>query len=351
MKKFEKQQYIRRITIPETKTILEAVRILNETASQILFIVDEQGRLKGTLTDGDIRRGIISGKELSASIRDVYNSTPKSLSSHSFREAKMLMETYGISRIPVLNNKNQPVSLICFEDILAGEQAVEQRTNKVVVMAGGRGSRLEPITRIVPKPLLPVGEKPMLELIMESFATCGFRDFLLSLNYRKDFIKTYLAERNDLPFTIFYVEEETFLGTAGSLALMRDHLEETFFVSNCDILVDVNYTSALEFHQENHYAFTIVGALKTVNVPYGVIHLNNGEFDRIEEKPDMPLIVNTGVYLLEPESIALIKDGERIDMPDLIERIRTDGGKVGVFPVHRKWIDIGQWGEYKRALE
>ena len=218
-------------------------------------------------------------------------------------------------------------------------------------MAGGRGSRLDPITRIVPKPLLPIGDKPMMELIMESFGRSGFSEFLLSINYRKDFIKTYLAERSDLPFSISCVEEETFLGTAGSLALMKDMLRRTFFVSNCDILVDVDYLAALEFHQQNGYAFTIIGALKKVNVPYGVIHLKGGDFDRVEEKPDVPLIVNTGVYILEQSCIDLIESGEKVDMPDLIARIRNQGGKIGVFPVHRKWIDIGQWGEYKQALQ
>ena len=171
------------------------------------------------------------------------------------------------------------------------------------------------------------------------------------INYRKDFIKTYLVERSDLPFVITCVEEESFLGTAGSLSLMKDQLTQTFFVSNCDILVDVNYLSALEFHEEKGYAFTIVGVLKKVNVPYGVIHLREGEFDRIEEKPDVPLIVNTGVYIVEPECLDLIGNAEKLDMPDLIERVRADGGKIGVFPVHRKWIDIGQWGEYKQALQ
>ena len=131
---------------------------------------------------------------------------------------------------------------------------------------------------------------------------------------------------------------------------MRDMVKETFFVSNCDILVEVKYQKALEFHKDNENAFTIVGALKKVNVPYGVIRLNEGGFDGIEEKPEVPLIVNTGVYILEPDCIDYVGEDEKLDMPDLIARVRDGGGKVGVFPVHRKWIDIGQWGEYKRVL-
>lgn len=346
-----KQYDVRKIVIGESRSILEGIQQLNDMSSQILFVVDDLGRLKGTLTDGDIRRAIAGGRDLSTPVGEACNRNPKSITSHSQAKALAAMERFSISRIPVVNAKGEPVDVMYLEDVLSKEYRAEPRPNKVVVMAGGRGSRLDPITRIVPKPLLPVGEKPMLELIMESFAACGFSDFLLSINYRKDFIKTYLAERSDLPFSISCIEEESFLGTAGSLALMKDRLTETFFVSNCDILVDVNYISALEFHEENGCAFTMVGALKKVNVPYGVIHLRNGEFDRIEEKPDVPLIVNTGVYLLEPSCIDFIGRDEKLDMPDLIERIRAEGGKVGVFPVHRKWIDIGQWGEYKQALE
>jgi len=346
----QKKKQVEGIKIVREKTILEGMQQLNDTASQILLVVDDDGKLFGSLTDGDIRRAIGDGKPLQTCVGEICNTSPKTLSRYSKEAALRLMEEFSISRIPVVDSNGVPIAVVSMTDILPEEDEAV-RENKVVIMAGGRGSRLDPITRIVPKPLLPVGDKPMLELIMESFAKCGFSEFLLSINYRKDFIKTYLAERSDLPFSISCIEEDTFLGTAGSLALMKEKLTETFFVSNCDILVDVNYISALEFHEENECAFTMVGALKKVSVPYGVIHLRNGEFDRIEEKPDVPLIVNTGVYLLEPSCIDLIGRDEKLDMPDLIERIRREGGKVGVFPVHRKWIDIGQWGEYKQALE
>jgi len=346
----QKKKQVEGIKIVREKTILEGMQQLNDTASQILLVVDDDGKLFGSLTDGDIRRAIGDGKPLQTCVGEICNTSPKTLSRYSKEAALRLMEEFSISRIPVVDSNGVPIAVVSMTDILPEEDEAV-RENKVVIMAGGRGSRLDPITRIVPKPLLPVGDKPMLELIMESFAKCGFSEFLLSINYRKDFIKTYLAERSDLPFSISCIEEDTFLGTAGSLALMKEKLTETFFVSNCDILVDVNYISALEFHEENECAFTMVGALKKVSVPYGVIHLRNGEFDRIEEKPDVPLIVNTGVYLLEPSCIDLIGRDEKLDMPDIIERIRREGSKVGVFPVHRKWIDIGQWGEYKQALE
>lgn len=274
MRKFKES--LREIFISPTQTILQAIQMLNDTASQILLVVGEADHLEGTLTDGDIRKAIGEGKALDTHIGLVCNMSPKTLSTRSYEEALSLMNQYGFSRVPILNENGVPIDIICMEDILPVQLVHEKKLNKVVIMAGGRGSRLDPITRIIPKPLLPIGDKPMLDLIMESFVKCGFSDFLISVNYRKDFIKTWLAERSDLPFSVACVEEEAFLGTAGSLALMKEFLKETFFVSNCDILVDVNYTSALEFHRDNGYAFTVVGALKKVNVPYGVIHLRGG---------------------------------------------------------------------------
>ena len=351
MTDYSKRHDVNNLILGEKKTVLEAVQLLNDTGSQILFVVDDGGKLMGTLTDGDIRRCVGAGKPLSTPVGEACNQSPKTVSSYSPARARKLMERHGISRVPVVDRDGRPVAVIYLDEVFAHGAAAERQENKVVVMAGGRGSRLDPITRIVPKPLLPIGDKPMLELIMESFDKRGFSEFILSINYRKDFIKTYLAERSDLPFSISCVEEETFLGTAGSLSLMRENLSKTFFVSNCDILVDVDYLKALEFHQENGYAFTIIGALKKVSVPYGVIQLDEGGFGGIAEKPEVPLIVNTGVYILEPDYVGLINDGEKLDMPELIERVRSGGGKIGVFPVHRKWIDIGQWGEYKQALE
>ena len=341
------------LLINEKNTILSAIQQLNETASQLLLIVNDSQILLGTLTDGDIRRGIVAGKSLSLPVTEIFNNTPKTLNRFDVAAARRLMRKHAISRVPVIDSDGIPVGLIRLEDI--SEEVVDERkppTNKVVIMAGGKGTRLEPITRIVPKPLLPVGDKPMLELIMDSFAKERFGCFLVSVNYKKEFIKTYIAERKDLSYEIRFVEEEDFLGTAGSLKLMANDLTETFFVSNCDILVDVSYASALEYHRQEKNTITIVGALKKLSVPYGVIRMgNNGGFAGIDEKPDLPLIVNTGVYLLEPSVLSEISEKENIDMTSLISRVSDQGGRIGVFPVHRRWIDIGQWGEYKTLLD
>ena len=346
------QKDISGLLINRCASILEAIQKLNETGSQLLLVVDSKGLLRGIITDGDIRRAIVDGKPLSSPVSGICNPSPKTLRCFDYSAARRLMRKNSITRIPVVDSNGVPIGLIRLEDAAENVICPAIMTNKVVIMAGGKGTRLEPITRIVPKPLLPIGEKPMMELIMDSFAKEGFRTFLVSINYKKEFIKTYIAERRDLAYAIRCVEEEDFLGTAGSLKLMEKDLYETFFVSNCDILVDMSYLSALEYHSEEGNSITIVGALKKVSVPYGVIRMGeSGGFVGIDEKPDLPLIVNTGVYVLEPSVLSLISEKERIDMTDLIARVAAHEGKIGVFPVHRRWIDIGQWGEYKNILD
>ena len=331
--------------IPSSASVLDAIRRLNESAGQILLVLDQSGRLSGTVTDGDIRRAIGRELPLATPVIGICTRTPKVLREHSLPKARALMEKHSITRVPVLDGEGRPVEIIRLEDILPGPASREERSGKVVIMAGGRGTRLDPITRVIPKPLLPVGKSTMLETIMDSFAKEGFSSFVLSLNYKKEFVKTYLAEQ-PLPYAIEIVEEESFLGTAGSLSLMEGILTEPFFVSNCDILVDMNYSSAFEFHMEKRADLTIVAALQNIDVPYGVIRMRDGDFASIEEKPSIHLMVNTGVYVLSPSALGRIPRGQKFDMTDLIAAVKGDGGSVAVFPATGNWRDIGQWEGY-----
>ena len=336
------------LCIAKNKTILQGIQQMNEVDGKILLVLDENGCLHGTVTDGDIRKAIAEQLAFSDPISRICNCNCKFLTHYSKEEAIKLYEEHGIRRVPILNEKHRPVDIIFWEDITDEENSPTEQ--KVVIMAGGRGTRLDPITRIVPKPLLPIGEKPVIELIMDSFHKEGYRDFILSVNYKKDFIKGYFAERGALPYSISYVEEDDFFGTSGSLKLMKSRLTDTFFVSNCDILVEMNYRSAYREHIKAGNDITIVGALKEMKIPYGVVHMENGQFARIDEKPDFHLIVNSGVYVLEPCCLDLIPNGEVFHMTDLIEAVRANGGNVGVFPAHRKWVDMGQWNEYNKLL-
>jgi dTDP-glucose pyrophosphorylase/CBS domain-containing protein len=333
-------------------TILKGIQILNEANAQILLVTDGDGRLVGTVTDGDIRRAIYVGVPMSNPIHEICNRDFKSLKLHDKDAALAIYEEYGIRRIPVVDDSGRAVDIIFIEDVLS-KYDLMPAVNKVVVMAGGRGSRLDPITRVVPKPLLPIGDRPILELIMNSFYNQGYEGFILSVNYKKDFIKSYFAER-ELPYGIEYMEEPGFMGTAGSLALMTDFLKDTFFLTNCDILVEMNYRSAYREHVKQGNAITVVGVLKNFNIPYGVIKIEDGKFASIDEKPDLHYIVNAGIYIVEPNCLKLVKAEDKPDglyhMTHLIEDAVSNGMKVGVFPAHRKWVDIGQWSEYNKLL-
>jgi dTDP-glucose pyrophosphorylase len=346
-------EFVRSISVSDDSTILNGIHQLSEKEAQILLVVDHDGHLIGTVTDGDIRNTICSGVSLSDPISEICNRNFKFLERRDDDAALAFYEEYGVRRIPILGDDGRATDIMFVEDALARVD-VKAGERKVVVMAGGKGTRLDPITRVVPKPLLPVGDCPMIQLIMDSFHAQGYSDFIVSVNYKKDYIKSYFNERDGLPYTISYVEEDFFMGTAGSLSLMKGQLTETFFLTNCDILVEMSYRTAYREHVKQKNAITVVGVLKNFNVPYGVITIKDGGFASIDEKPDFQFVVNAGVYVMEPECLDLIEfngeEGKLFHMTDLIRRAADAGMKVGIFPAHRKWVDIGQWNEYNKII-
>jgi NDP-sugar pyrophosphorylase family protein len=214
-------------------------------------------------------------------------------------------------------------------------------TNHVVIMAGGKGARLDPFTKILPKPLIPLGEKPVIEIIMDNFHKHGFNNFMLTLNYKKELIKLYFKE-NALPYNVQWVEEEEFLGTAGSLGLLKDKIKETFFVCNCDILLENDYRNILLWHRAEKADMTIIGCHKEVVLPYGTLEVQNGVLKSIHEKPRYDMIINTGVYVLEPSMLEFLSGKDHLDMNHLVEKVAAANKKVTVYPVYGGWFDVGQ---------
>jgi NDP-sugar pyrophosphorylase family protein len=215
-------------------------------------------------------------------------------------------------------------------------------------MAGGKGSRLDPFTRVLPKPLIPVGNKPIIEAIMERFARCGFNRFLYTLNYKKEYLKLFLKEAS-LPYTMEWVEEDDFLGTAGSLSLLKDKLTETFFVTNCDSLLDVDFEAVLRWHREHGAAITIIGCHNEFRIPFGVLEMSRGKLTKLIEKPVHDVMINTGVYIMEPQVISYLSDRKQTDFDELL-KLLPKKDKVTVYPVYEGWLDIGQWEEYRKSL-
>ena len=218
-------------------------------------------------------------------------------------------------------------------------------------MAGGKGTRLDPFTRILPKPLIPLGEKTVIEIIIDSFVECGVGKFYISVNYKSKIIKSYFEELNP-PYAIEYIHEDKPLGTAGSLRYLRGNLETSLIVTNCDVIIKADYRDIVEHHLANRNDITLVASLKNYNIPYGVCDIENGGvLIRIQEKPEYNFLVNTGIYLLRPETLELIPENEFFDITHLIEKAKGAGGKIGVYPISDKsWIDTGEWAEYKNAI-
>jgi NDP-sugar pyrophosphorylase family protein len=271
------------------------------------------------------------------------------------KKAKALMQQHVIERIPVINKDGAVVDVILWLDYLKTEsEGYDSKTplqTPVVIMAGGKGTRLDPFTKILPKPLIPLGEKPIIEHIMDRFYRYGFYKFIVIINYKKEIIKMYFGE-NSLPYTVEFVEEPEYYGTAGGAYLLKKKLDETFIVTNCDTILDGNYLDFLNWHKEKQNILTIIGAHKEVTVPYGVLYMEDGCFRDINEKPKFDLFINTGTYIFEPEVLECIQEGEHLDMDRLLDRVKgmyQDG--VGVYPHWDGWFDIGQWDEYKKSLE
>ncbi|MDQ7822777.1 MAG: nucleotidyltransferase family protein [Candidatus Eremiobacteraeota bacterium] len=330
-------------------TVRDGLQRMDIQGEKILFIVDEQERLIGTATDGDVRRWILGGGPLDATLGEAMYRTPTSIKIEKKpdkEEIRTIMITRGIEYLPLVDGEERIVQVISWRmisDRAFSLRKGEQCAIPVVVMAGGEGSRLSPYTRILPKALIPVGDVPIVELIIERFIEFGCDEFYLSLHHKSEIIKSYF-ESIERSYRLHYILEEKPMGTAGSLSLMRNSLRSTFFLSNCDILIDADYGDILKFHKENSHQITIVGSIKRITIPYGICEISiDGQLTSLVEKPGFDYFVNTGMYVLEPPVLEKIADGTVIDMTDLITQLLAENEKIGVYPVSEKsWVDIGQ---------
>ena len=346
---------LKSLLIPTDITIKQTMQKLSETQERILFVVDKKDKLLGTITDGDIRRGLINGIGFDNNVESLMHKDFIYISTKTKDIedcAKQLMLDTKIEQIHVLNDKGGIVNVILWTDILREKEDTKTKRlyqNHVVIMAGCKGTRLDPFTKILPKPLIPIGNKPVIELIMERFYKYGFHKFIYTLNYKKEYLKLYLKESN-FPYAIDWVEEDDFLGTAGGISLLKDKVKDSFFVINCDSLLDVDFEEILGWHKEHNAAITIIGCHNEVKIPFGVLKLSNGRLEKIVEKPVHDVIINTGAYVMEPRIISFIPDGKPIDMNKLIELV-AEKEKVSVYPISTGWFDIGQWEEYRKSIE
>ena len=343
------------LVVSSSMSLLEAIKKMDEVRCKLLLMLDE-GHFTGLVSIGDIQRAIIKNVPLDVPVNTVVRSDIIVCRDDDPEEkirAEMLRCRAAF--MPLLDAHGGLADVIFWEEVFP-DQTVKHTKHSldlpVVIMAGGVGSRLRPLTNILPKPLLPYGGKTIIETIMDRFVQAGCKKFFLSLNYKASLIRHYFEELKNASYEISSFEEEIPLGTAGSLSLIADSLKTPFFVSNCDIVIEQDLREVWDYHHTNKNELTIVAALKHVKLAYGsLITGEDGLLRELSEKPELLFKVNTGVYLLEPQLLSMIPKGEFYNMTDLIDAVVARGGRVGVFPVSEgSWTDIGNWSDYSQLL-
>ncbi len=327
-------------------SIRKVLKVIDEAELQVALVVNENRKLLGVITDGDVRRGLLRGLTLEACASEVMTQNPTVASSDMRPSAiEALMREKQLRHIPVLDEQGVLLDLFLLDEATK----IERFENTVVLMAGGLGERLGELTKDMPKSLLKVGDKPILEIILESFLAQGFYRFQLSVNYKAEMIENYFGDGSRWGASIGYLNEHTRMGTAGSLSLFQEKPKEPFFVMNGDLLTKVNFKQMLEFHTAQAQLATMAVREYDVQVPFGVIELDGQNIINIIEKPVKRYFVNAGVYILSPQCLPLIPKDEFFDMPSLFLKLINNGFTTSSFPLHEYWLDIGRMSDFQRA--
>lgn len=341
------------LKIRATDTVKDALKKIDGNGLQTLLVIDTNDIFLGTLTDGDLRRIILSGVDLTEPIGERFNQKCISISvlDETKTEFRKIFAEKKIRIIPLIGESGKIEGIKRYDEYIGTVKKTSLEQIDVVIMAGGKGTRMAPFTDILPKPLVPVGGKTVIEKIFDVFAEYGANHFLLTINYKAELLKAYFAEL-DSPHKFQFLRETEFLGTASSLLLVTEDISSTFIVSNCDILVQADYADVLEFHRKNGASLTIVSSMHHHTIPYGVVQFSDGGIvSGIDEKPEYSFPINTGVYILDKSCLESIKPGVMFHMTHLINALIEAKKVVVTYLVNESnYIDIGQWEEYKTAL-
>lgn len=342
----------KKLIIEPEKNIKSAMQHMDEVRSKLLLVC-RSNKFISVLSIGDIQRAILSNCSLDLEISSILRDEIIIASDMDNKEdVRKLMLKHRIEAMPIVDDDKNIVDVIFWNQIFAKNETLVTHIIDVpvIIMAGGKGTRLKPITNIIPKPLIPLGEKPIVEWIINSFNKIGVKNFYLTVNYKKEMIRSYFdsIQKN---YTLDYFVEDKPLGTAGSLHLLKKEINSTFFVTNCDILIKDDYSEMLRYHRENGNELTAICAVKHFEIPYGTLEFGeNGVLQQLKEKPEYNFFINAGMYILEPHLLEEIPENEFFHITTLMEKILEREGKVGVFPVSEgSWMDIGQWDEYNKT--
>jgi len=345
------------LKVESTHTLKSAISKLDKTIEKIVFILDADGVLAGSLTDGDIRRWILQGGQLNTPVLNVCNKTPYIIREHyDFELVKEVFLKQHYLAIPVVNENHVLIDILLrssffhltSESLMPPKRAINM---PAIIMAGGFGKRLDPFTKILPKPLIPIGDKAIIEIIIDKFRTHQIQNFYISVNYKSKIIKSFFEELAP-SYNVHFIDETIPLGTVGCLKSLSNIDAKSILISNCDIIINTDYSDFVEFHEENGNDISLVASLMNFKIPYGVCEIKNqGELIRIIEKPEYDILASTGMYIINTNVLSYIPEGVVFHVTDLMNAVKERGGKVGVFPISSEsWMDTGEWSEYKKTV-
>lgn len=330
------------------RSIRQAMEVLDQSSLQIALVVDPREHLVGTVTDGDIRRGLLRGLNLDSPAGQVMNTKPiVALQGMSRAEFIELLRRHDLHHLPLLDGDGRLVGLESDVELYEGAE----KDNWVVLMAGGLGQRLRPLTDATPKPLLPVGDRPLLEIIINRFTAQGFRKFFISVNYRADLVEAHFGDGTKFGAVIRYLREDQPLGTGGAIGLLPERPTASFVVMNGDLLTTINFEALVDFHQQHGADLTLCVRRYSHQIPYGVAEISGSEVVSIVEKPNHECFISGGIYVLSPTVFDRLQPQRRVDMPDLMRELIAEKHRVTAFPVTEYWIDIGRIEDLERARE
>ena len=336
--------------------VRQAMKKLDDSHRKVLFVMKDNSELAGVLTDGDIRRWILGGHDLGESVDKVCNKDFISVSKdYDLVEVKKIMLEYRIQALPIIGKNGNLLELLFWDTIFGDEDNVEEKESiaiPVVIMAGGEGTRLDPFTRILPKPLIPIGYRSILEVIIDKFREYSVEKFFISVHHKAKLIKAYFDELSP-SYEIQYLDENKPLGTIGALSQLKNKVDSSIILTNCDTIILCDYSDMLKFHNEKNYDITLVGSMINHKVPYGLCEIEeNGKLVNLIEKPEYSYLVSTGMYLIRKTALSLIPENTFFNITDLMEKVRDKNGSVGVYPISEKsWLDTGEWKEYNKTVE
>ena len=327
-------------------TVKDARRIIDSSSMRVAFVVSEQGKLLGIVTQSDYRKGLLKYVDDQAPVTAIMNESPSTvLVTESESKIREFFIKTHLAHLPVVDEDGMLISVEYYDEHLK----IDSQDNWIVIMAGGLGSRLRPLTAGIPKPLLKVGAKPISETIIENCISSGFKKFYLSVNYKAQMIEDHFGDGSNWGVQISYLKEEKQKGTAGSLSLLPEIPPKPFLVINADLVTDLNFQDLISFHLEHKVVATMCVKEYEFAVPYGVVRVNDGAIEKIDEKPIHKFFVNAGVYVLDPKVLAFLPENKSLDMTDLFSRVIDDNQNTAVFPIHEYWLDIGCDDDYQHA--